>query len=226
MAVGEMQDRAERPAYVRFKRVAVEDKAASLEQRKYVAKDVDYALITPPYSKDCVEIKVTQWKLNVDQDVRAGRIPKEWADNWLKGYEAWLNGQELPVNGTPIKGWGVISPAQQEMLIRINILTVEDLDGVNDEGLRRIGMGALDLKNKARAWLAQMQDKGPLTIEVAALKSENALLKSTVEQMHARLTQIESSQKPPVQLTVVEESTSITADDILPENEPPKRNRR
>ena len=186
--VGAVAERADRPAYVRFARKVIEDKAETLKQGRFVGKDVDFALITPPYSKDCVELKIPQWKSNMLSDVREGRMPQEWMDNYLKQFEAWQNGQELPPVGTPIRGWGVLSPAQQENLIRMNILTVEDLAAMNDEGMRRIGMGALDLKSKASAWLAQLSDKGPLTIKMAAMEAENESLK---KQVNALLEKVE-----------------------------------
>lgn len=221
MSVTELLDRKDRPAFVRFERVAVEDKAASLREGHYVARDVDYALITPPYSKDVFKQKVTSWFESLKTDVQNERIPQDWVDLYQRQYQAWQSGQELPLNGTPIKGWGVISPAQQETLIRMNVMTVEDLAKINDEGIKRIGMGAIDLKNKAAAWLAQLQDKGPLTLEVAALKAENDLLKSSVETLSlnlesfkAQLAALTRSQGPA--LAVVERE-EITAEDILEE---------
>jgi hypothetical protein len=219
MAVGDIVERTDRPAYVAFKRVAVEDKAASIEQKRFVAKDVDYACITPPYSKDRFEIKIAQWKTNMEQDVRNDRMPKEWQDRYLAAYDAWLNGQQMPLDGTAIKGWGVISPAQQEMLIHVNILTVEDLAAANDEGLKRIGMGAIDLRNKAKAWVAQVADKGPLTIEVAALKAHNTVLASSLESMSQQIAELKA-RLPEYQVPRAEPQThSITADDIMPEND-------
>ena len=184
------QDRKERPAYVKFERVAVEDKAASATAGRYVAKDVDMAFITPPYSRDIFKMKVTDWLTNMRQDVANGRMPEEWAQNYRKAYDAWKNGQELPLNGTPIKGWGVISPAVQEELLRLNIRTVEDLAKVTDEGQRAIGMGAIDLKNKAAAWLAQMDDKGGVTLKMASLEQQNAQLKGNVETLERQVREL------------------------------------
>lgn len=221
--VGAVADRSDRPALVRFVRRAVENKKESLAQGKFVAKDVDFALITPPYSKDCIEMKVDQWKMNMEQDARAGRLPTEWRDHYLKAFEAWQNGQEMPPNGTPIRGWGTLSPAQQEMLIRINILTIEDLAGVNDEGMRRIGMGSLDLKRKATAWLEQMKDKGPLTEKMAAIQAENDSLKTQVDLLREKVDQL-LARAPQEHVSVaVQRDEAITADDILPESEPVKR---
>lgn len=215
-AVGEMLERNERPAYVRFERVAVEDAVASRREGHYVAKDIDYAMITPPYSKDVFKIKVDQWLKNMRQDVENGRMPQEWADRYLDAYTRWKNGQEIPLHGAPIKGWGVISPAQQETLIQMNVLTVEDLAKINDEGIKRIGMGAIDLKNKATAWLSQLHDKGPLTQEMAALKAENSLLKSNLDGLQKQVEALMAQAKTQiVQQHHEEPSEGIAVSDIL-----------
>lgn len=158
--------------YVRFERVAVEDKAATLAAGHYVARDVDMAYITPPYSKDIMKYKVLSWFDQLKTDSINGRIPAEWIDKYQIAYAAWQKGQELPVDGFPIKGWGVCSPAQQETLIKMHVLTVEQLAGMNHEGLQRVGMGGVDLKNKAGAWLQALKKAGPVTIENAALKKQ------------------------------------------------------
>ena len=218
-----LADRQDRPAYVRFVKTPVEDKAESIKQGRYVAKDVDFAHITPPYSKDVIVQKVSAWLAQLDQDVQMGRLPREWRDAYREGYAKWQNGQEMPLHGSPIKGWGVISPAQQENLIRMNILTVEDLACINDEGAKRIGMGWLELKAKARAWLDQVNDKGAVTMKMAELERQNANLlalnASLSEKVNALTAQVGALATQP-------QSTTITADDILPESEPvPKRKR-
>lgn len=212
MAAAELAERSERPAYARFERVPVEDKQASLAAGHYVAKDVDFALITPPYSRDVVRIKVSQWLLNLEQDLRNDRIPKPWVEKYKEDYRSWQNGQEIPLRGVPIKGWGVISPAQQETLLRMNILTVEDLAGINDEGIRRIGMGGSDLKNKAVAWVKQLSDKGPLTQENAALKQENETLRGTIVALEETIKRLQVS----APALLVEENESLL-------DEPPRR---
>ena len=217
-AVGQVLNRSDRPAYVRFERRPVEDRKATLEQGRYICKDVDFALITPPYSKDCVEKKVDSWFPELEMKVRNGRMPADWRDMYIKSYQAWKNGQEIPLNGTPIKGWGVISPAQQEMLIHINIRTVEDLANVNDEGKSRIGMGALDLKNKAIAWLAQLNDKGPLTQEMASLKNENAQLKGSIESLMEQVKKLSSQMPKEAIIQMVPQVQTITVSDILDES--------
>lgn len=220
-AVGQVAERTDRPAYVRFQRRPMQDHQASLRENKYVSKDVDYALITPPYSKDVVEMKAETWLTQMDADVRNDRLPAEWRDRYKEMYAKFKAGEELPVHGTPIKGWGVLSPAQQENLIRMNILTVEDLAGINDEGCRRIGMGAMDLKHKATTWLAQLNDLGPLTFKVAGLEKAVADKDVQIAALHTKVTLLEnelrkSAMAPYVAPVVQPHHEDITAEDILP----------
>lgn len=188
--VGDMQERKERPAYVRFDRRPIEDRAASEREGRYVAKDIDYALVTPPYSRDVFEQEANEWLAQMRRESQTGRLPVEWYERYEEAYRRWKKGEEMPLSGTPIKGWPVLSPAQQKNLTSMNILTVEDLAAVNDEGKRRIGMGAQDLCDKAKAWLAQTKDKGPLTMENASLKAENRALKTQNEQLEIRVKEL------------------------------------
>jgi hypothetical protein len=229
-AVGDIMERTERKAYVRFEIAVIEDKPASLAAGRFVGRDVEIALTTPSYSKDVVRQKVTTWIQQMEENVRNDRLPRQWQKEYLEDLETWRKGQEIPLHGSPIRGWGVISPAQQENLTRMNILTVEDLAGVNDEGAKRIGMGALDLKNKAVAWLAQLKDKGPLTIEVAALKSENATLKTSLASLEAQVkaltAAVTSTASQPQGTATVKAASSkvkIAANDILPDGEAEER---
>ena len=43
-----------RPPHVVYERRAEEDRTASIEQGRYVSRDVDYAIVTPAGSKDRV----------------------------------------------------------------------------------------------------------------------------------------------------------------------------
>lgn len=176
-----------RMPYVRFERVAFEDKEATLKSGHYVAKDVDMAYITPYCSKDIMKYKVNIWFDQLAIDARNNRIPNEWVDKYKKAYESWKNGQELPLDGIPIKGWGVISPAQQETLIRMHVLTVEQLADITSEGILRIGMGGQDLKNKAVAWLKSLKKSGNITIENAELKKQVESQAFTIEQLENKV---------------------------------------
>ena len=209
----ELQDQEARMPYVRFERVAVENKAESLKQGHYVAIDVDFACVTPPYSKDVMKFKVQNWFDQLEKDAAKNRFPHSWIGQFKKAYEAWKNGQELPLNGVPIRGWGIISPAQQETLIKLNILTVEQLAAVTEEGTRRIGMGAIDLKNKAQAWLKTLNKSGKAALEIAELRAENDKLSIETRDLREKLEEMTKQIKSFTKLKAVKDE-EITVDDI------------
>jgi hypothetical protein len=90
---------------------------------------------------------------------------------------------------------------------------------INDEGIRRIGMGGVDLKRKANAWLAQLQDKGPLTQKVASVEAENDQLRMQVETLAKQVSQLMTATQAPASVG----PTVLTASDLIDEEEPVKR---
>jgi len=211
-----------KPAYVEFSTAAKHLPKQSQEQGRYVAIDEDRVTVRQIGSNDSVVFKVETWLAQNKVDVAQGRLNPAHASRYEEAYTRWKQGQELPVQGTPIKTWPVISPAQVTSLLAIHVRTVEDLASLNDEGLRRLGMGAIDLKQKAQAWLAQAQDKGPLTMEVAALKKENEALKLSLDSLNERLNAL---QKQAPNYHEVQQPADITADDILDTPQAGKRKR-
>lgn len=200
MSVNSLTDREERPPYIRFEQRPVQDKQESIKQGRYIAKDVDFVLITPPYSKDCVEHKVENWLQTCEQNLRNNRIPREWLDRWKEGYQRWKDGLDVPVNGTSVKNWPGASPAQIKNMIASNILTIEDMAACNDEGLRRLGFGGIDLRNKAKAYLQAAEDHGPLAEQNTQLIKDNKRLAKQVESLSEKVnllsTQVQGKEVP------------------------------
>lgn len=119
----------------------------------------------------------------LDQQAKEERIPAKWVQMYKDAYAAWQKGEEIPLNGTPIKGWQLLSPAQQEAVIRANVLTVEDLAQINGESSTRIGMGAIGLRDKAAAWLKAAGGTGKLASEMAAVQAQNRALTAANEKL-------------------------------------------
>lgn len=180
----------ERPAYIRFEKRAVEDRAASLETGTAKTKDVDFVVITPVGTKDEIPRAVKDWLPHLKEQANQGRLPQEHLVYYTRGYEMWKQGEELPLEGTPIKGWPVLSPSQQQNCISANVRTVEDLAALNGEGATRIGMGAQEMKQKAESWLKAAKDIGVVVQLNSALQVENARLKSTVAALEAKCNEL------------------------------------
>ncbi|NIT58371.1 MAG: hypothetical protein GWN00_19735 [Aliifodinibius sp.] len=212
--LSQVADREERPAFVQFQQRAVEDKQASIKAGRSVSKNIEFVLVTPPYSKDCFEFKVDQWFKNQETNVRNNRIPQAWLDYWRKCYQHWKDGLDAPVNGIDVRNWPVASPAQIKNMLSAGIRTVEDMAAANDEGLKRFGMGGVELKQKAQAYLQATKDHGPLVQENAALKSQVAQLEGAVASLQAQVKNFIDQNEG---MGVI--SDEITVDDILDVNE-------
>lgn len=172
-----------RPPYVRFKRVAVRDNSASVEAGYEVTRDEDFACITPPGSRDCVEKVAKDWLKEIEAKYRGGDQgwPYEFVQGFKMAYEQYLQQNEMPPMGTPIRGFMLLQPSEQQRCLSANILTVEDLASANEQAIGRIGMGARALSEKAAAWL---RTRGDGSAQVA---SENINLKIENEQLKEQL---------------------------------------
>lgn len=176
-----------KPPYVRFERRAVEDRSKSMAAGRYGYRDVDIACITSPGQKDIVDRPVQEWLDYLAKQALDGRVPQLWVDHYNRAYSAWQQSQEVPENGTPIRGWTVLSPAAQETVLAANIRTVEDLATANVQALSAIGMGGQTLKSKAEAWLKASKDTGTIAERLASLERDNADLKRQNEELLAKI---------------------------------------
>lgn len=214
----DLTSRTGKPAYIQFHTEARHLVAESKAQGRYVARDVDMVTVRQIGATDSVVFKVEQWLEQNKIDAEGGRLDPGHAAKYEESYRRWKSGQEMPVDGTPIRTWPVISPSQVEVLLRAGIRTVEDLSDLNDEGLRKIGMGAVEMKQKAKAWMAASQDKGKLTQDMAALQKTNEQLHNTVTSLTAKVEamqqELKSSKKPKGRKQADE---SISATDLLDE---------
>ena len=107
---------------------------------------------------------------------------------WPREYEAFRAGREAPLEGTPLSEWPVsmMSPARVQELAYFNLRTVEQLAAVNDAQLQGLGMGARELRERARTWL-EVAAKGAAPIE--RLISRNEELTREAERLTRELTE-------------------------------------
>ena len=219
MSMSDVTEREERPAYVRFETRPITDKEASLREGRNISVDEDWALITPPYSKDCVEKKVKSWFSTLEANARNNRIPAAWVKMYKEQYEAYKEGQEIPVNGISVKNWAILSPAQVQNLINAGCRTVEDLAQANDEALRRLGMGGHELRNKAQAFLKASVDHGSIVEENALLKNQLGQLQGTIESMQNQINlMVAKGASKPEEITPIitpTQTEAISVSDII-----------
>lgn len=172
--------------YVDFEIRVEEDREATLKAGRFVGRDVDFAVITLPGGKDVRRRPVSEELLN---EWRHGRWrggsqikpPAPWA---IHAYERWKSGQEIPENGWALRHWNALSPAQLKTCLAANVRTVEDLAALNDEGVKRLGIGGLQLVRLAREALKQKEDQKD-THRVVALEQDVERLNRQVQELVA-----------------------------------------
>lgn len=161
----------QRPAFVRFEAVEVEDRAASIREGRYVATTEDRAYVTPSGGKDEVVRNVQDWFGYLDQAQKESFIDPKLVRFYRQSYDAWREGRELPSSGTPIMTWQILTPEQRSRVLAANIRTVEDLAEADERAIARVGMGARMLVMQAKEWLRVARDTGSVSSEIAGLRA-------------------------------------------------------
>lgn len=191
----DFEAKEDRPPLVRFEKMPVEDRDASIKAGCYMTKDIDFAIVTPMGTRDVIPRQVSDWFPYLTELVKQGRFRSDWLAAYKEAYELWKKGEEIPLKGTPIKTWPVLSPAQRENCIKLYVLTVEDLAQANEETLTRLGMGAVALKQRAVDWIKNASDPGKISQEVAAMRAEMADIRQRNDALNERNNALEQELK-------------------------------
>lgn len=118
----------------------------------------------------------------------------------LRAYEAFVAGQEAPVEGTDLRNWPGVTPAQLKTLNSMGVRSVEDLATLSEEGISRGGMGMRTLQQKAKAYMESAEGNkvaeanAALTARVEALEAALAEKNERIQEMDAEL---EAATAPP-----------------------------
>jgi len=165
-----------RPPYVAWETRPVEDRPESIAKGHYVSKDVDFAVITRPGSRDTLDKEALVWLTELKNKAAKGEVPSSWYEGFKASYDSWKKGEETPLTGTAIKDWPPLSPSARKDILAAGIRTVEDLADMSDSDLTSIGTGALAYKLKAQAWLKASKDTGQVAEQLATMTQQIAEL--------------------------------------------------
>jgi hypothetical protein len=173
--------------YVEFELRPEEDREASIDQGMPVFKDVEFAMITMPggglvVDKPINEALLHEWK---NGDNRR-KPPSPFA---FRAYEAWKEGREAPVNGTDLKNWPGVTPAQLKTCQNATVRTIEDLAEANADTIRKLGMGGVAMMEKAKAYLAAA-NQNKTSEEVSALMVKLEALSDTVKRKDEQISDL------------------------------------
>jgi hypothetical protein len=154
----------------RFYLEPVQDELASAREGRPIFREVERVEIFLPGNP---------WTMPVHN------VTDEHRQRWSREYEAFRQGLEPIVDGTPIAEWPILNRAQVMELQALQIMSVEEVAALSDTACQR-AMGLMALRSKARAYLDDAQAVAlteQLSKENENLRSEQASLKRQVEEL-------------------------------------------
>ena len=162
---------AESNLFVTFYLEALEIKAESEKQGRPVYKDVPFIkVVVPGDVNNIIERKAT--------DADKEKFPKAWARfqaSEAEGFE-----------GTPLEQWPQMSRSMVKECKFFEIHTVEQLANLSDINVSRMGMGYMDLRNKAKAFLVAAAGTAGETAQAA----ENQRLKDMIADLQRQMNDV------------------------------------
>lgn len=174
---------------VRFEKRAIYMKAQSEKENRPIYEDRVFAIIPVPGG-----------------DEFHGPIKEEHKQRFWRQWEAFEAGDTEQIIGTPLAMWSPMSPAQVETFKYMKVHTVEQLAALSDSHIQELGMGAQELRRKAKAYLDISKDAGlamqqaaeneRLTHEIEALKQQMIEMQTTFMR---DVKPVPAKEPPPVQ---------------------------
>lgn len=165
--------------FVEFYEDAVHLEARSREEGRPIYEQRTFIKIMVPGGKT-VQVREarTEYDPTDPQPLDTERFPRQWAQ-----FKA---NQEQIGNGTPLSEWSYLSKSQVMELKGLKIHTVDQLAAQSDAALANMGLGALDLRQRARAYLDQAtggEVMAKLQTELEDTKHQLAALRAQFEQL-------------------------------------------
>jgi hypothetical protein len=170
---------------VRFTLESRLDRRRTAEEGRSVYRDVPFVTIHIPGDKT----------LGIHRPVNASdkrRFPIQWA----RFENAQRTNMTPEMVGTPLSAWAMITPAQRNELQYFNVMTVEQLAGMSDDGAGSM-MGIQKLKALAKRHVELERDNAPMVKlereletrdnEISALKDQMKAQAETLDKLIANL---------------------------------------
>lgn len=119
-------------------------------------------------------------------------------DRFARQYTAFINKHSQAPEGMPIEQWPVMDPATVEECKMSKLFTVEQIAGLNDIQIQKLGIGYRELQKKASAFLEYAKNTAlpqQQAAEITRLTSDNADLKRQLSELAARVEAQEEKKK-------------------------------
>lgn len=163
-----------------FKTVAIEDAIASKRSGRPIFKDQEVVEIRIAGDRNFAPTypAKSMWK-RIDGEERT------YADRWPEAYARFKQGQEQVAHGTPLSELPFLTEARRQELRMLKVYTAEALASLDGKNLTNLGPHGREMKDSAAAYL-----------ERAKGFAQDIALKAEVEELKAKLAEMEAAKKP------------------------------
>lgn len=129
---------------------------------------------------------------------KVSRIRKHMPDLWhaiQPSYEQWKSGREVPEGETSLASSALFSKSQIQMLNGFKIMSVEQMAALTDAHLSNIGLGALDMRTKARVFIQSREGDGKIAAAMAEKEQQMRAMKERMEELEASVKSLTSGKE-------------------------------
>lgn len=157
--------------FPRFFLKTVDDPVATATEGRPMFKDVEY-----------IEIRIAGDKTTVVTK----KVTDEHKQRWPTQYEQFKKNITQTLDGTPLSEWSALPGSKVRELQGMNIHTIEALAEVSDGNIHSLGMGARELRNKAKLFIENSKDNAGFE----KLLSENTKLADKIQLLESQLSEV------------------------------------
>ena len=129
------------------------------------------------------EKNADDWLADITMKAQMGQYDAGWVAQFKLEYDAFLKGNELPREGTPVRTWAALTREQGTRLVALGITTVEDLAAQPDGGIGLIGLDGRYLRDLARNFLESGNSGAAMAKKIADLEQRDRDNTETIKQM-------------------------------------------
>lgn len=126
---------------------------------------------------------------------------KKITENYLRycedAFERFKRNEDQPINGTPLAMWAGAPESVKKMAIECGILSVEAAAEMTSEAMSAIGMGAVDLKKSAQAFVASKNDMDGTIEKLKKLEAEAEDKDARLDALEKKLLELSSMNEKP-----------------------------
>lgn len=118
------------------------------------------------------------------------KVKPEHREEYAREYALFKAGQEQVPEGTPITEWPAIDKGWSQTLKAAQVFTVEQLASVDDGRLNGLGMGARDLREKARRFVKLAEGSAPMEAQarvIEQLQAQQAIDREMIAALKAQV---------------------------------------